>query len=254
MPLTYSHSKLNDFDQCPLKFRLRHLDGVKSNVETIDTFKGDRVHETLKTLYEALRQDYLYSLSELLDFYEQQWGRFWHFGIRTPRETEEEQFHRGVRCIENYYHAYTPFCDSRTEFLEGEVELHFPLDLGVRRERLLTGKIDRFASRPDGCYEIHDYKTGRLTEDNLAKSWRQLTFYQCAIQFSHPEVRRVELTLHYLESGENLNRWQTEPEITEILRDTKQQIICIESQDVFPANPSPLCDWCEFRDGCPAWR
>jgi RecB family exonuclease len=201
-------------------------------------------------LYEALRQGHTYTLGELLELYEKQWAKSWHFGIRTGPETEQEQLVRGARCIENYYRAYQPFAESRTEILEETVE--FPLDLGWCGERFVIGKIDRLASRPDGTYEIHDYKTGKLNDDNLAKSWRQLTLYQCVIQFSHPEIRNVELVLHYLEYGENFRRAQTRPEIAETLRDTKREIIYVESQVSFPPNPSLLCDWCEFRDGCPA--
>ncbi len=249
---TYSNSKLKDFEQCPLKFSLKYLDGMETGVETIDSFMGQRVHEALRVLYVSLRDDDLWPLCELSQFYEEQWDRRWSPDVRIVRGTEKEYFERGARCIENYYRAYEPFAESRTELLEEIVE--FPLNLGWRGQRSFTGKIDRLASRPDGSYEIHDYKTGRPNDDKLEESWRQLAIYQCAIQFSHPEINDVELILHYLEHGENFCRRQTESETANTLQDMKRKIICIESQVSFPPNPSPLCDWCEFRRRCPAWR
>lgn len=53
----YSHTQLKTFEQCPLKYRFKHLDGIETVVESIETFLGKRVHEALKCLYEKHDED-----------------------------------------------------------------------------------------------------------------------------------------------------------------------------------------------------
>ena len=49
MPV-YSHTQLSVYEECPLKYKLRYLDGIKRDTEGIEGFLGNIVHETLKTV------------------------------------------------------------------------------------------------------------------------------------------------------------------------------------------------------------
>jgi putative RecB family exonuclease len=252
---TYSYTHLEAFEQCPLKFKFKYLDKIETGVETIETFSGNRVHETLEKLYGDLWNGSLNSLDDLIHFYSERWDEERHSAIRVVRGTEEQRFESGIACIGNYYRANSPFDQSRTEAL-GE-EVHFEIGLGWGGRRLFKGKADRIASRADGTHEIHDYKTGKFDESKLAKARQQLSLYQCAIQSMHPEARQVDLLCHYLQQGESFCWTRTQSDLVQIVEDTSRFIDEIESErrwPRFPAQPGPLCDWCEFREICPAWQ
>ena len=49
--MIYSHSRLSTFEQCPYKYKLKYLDKIETDVpDTIETYLGSRVHETLEKL------------------------------------------------------------------------------------------------------------------------------------------------------------------------------------------------------------
>ena len=50
--VTYSHSKIGCFENCPLQFKFRYIDRIKKEKEEgIEAFMGSRVHDTLEKLY-----------------------------------------------------------------------------------------------------------------------------------------------------------------------------------------------------------
>jgi len=68
MPV-YSHSQLNMYEECPLKYKLRYRDGIKRDIEGVEGFLGSWVHETLKKCYDDARLTKLNSLNDLLAYY-----------------------------------------------------------------------------------------------------------------------------------------------------------------------------------------
>ena len=68
----FSHSRLNCFEQCPLKFKFAYIDNVKVEQEdTVEAFLGSRVHSALEKLYKDLKFAKLNTLKELLKFYDE---------------------------------------------------------------------------------------------------------------------------------------------------------------------------------------
>lgn len=137
-----------------------------------------------------------------------------------------------------------------------EERVGFVIDLGLCGKRLFEGKIDRIARRREGTYEIHDYKTTQQAH-GLPKPEDifQLSLYQLGLQFEHPWERPVELVLHYLSAGRTFPWRQTQREVETLYNDLILSVRSIERETTFPAHkktPWP-CDWCEFRDCCPAW-
>ncbi|GAI32254.1 unnamed protein product [marine sediment metagenome] len=62
----YSHSRLETFQNCPLKCKLNYIDKIKREEEGIEAFLGSRFHEVMEKIYKDLpfRK---YSLDELQD-------------------------------------------------------------------------------------------------------------------------------------------------------------------------------------------
>jgi putative RecB family exonuclease len=248
----YSHTRLKTFMQCPLKYKFAYVDEEPPRSEGVEGFVGNRVHEALEKLYRDLwDRRWLNRPDELKDFYALRWNEKWHHDVRVVRrgETPDDYFSYGMECIDNFYRENFPFEESRTVALEERIEFAFDWS-GQRR---FQGYADRVASRPDGTYEIHDYKTSRSRKTPGESELRQLSLYQVGLQSMHPEVTQVELVAHFLSTGETFRQRQSRTDLVQIIQDANRVIDGIESERRFPANVTPLCDWCEFQEICPAW-
>ena len=132
-------------------------------------------------------------------------------------------------------------------------EKYFAIPLNKKHE--LSGVIDRVDKLPTGDLEIIDYKTNKsLPTQEDVDSDKQLSFYNIAVKNLWPESEKIKLTLYFLKP--NIQMSSTRDEYT--LDVTKKEIIetadKIEKMKEFPPTPNNLCDWCDFKNRCPAFR
>lgn len=253
MPL-YSHSRLETFEQCPLKYKFQYIDRIeKPGFETIEAFVGHRVHEVLKKLYDDLLFAKTNTLDELLSYYKSQWEAEWRpeVAIVTPGRTRKDYFEYGSLGITAYYAENKPFQQSRT--LATEERLLITLD--QQGGHKVQGYADRIARREDGTYEIHDYKTARsVPAQNEADTSRQLALYELGLRERWQDVERVELIWHYVRHGIALRSRRTQEQLVQLRETTLELIGRIEAEKAFEPRKSRLCDWCEYKPDCPLWR
>jgi putative RecB family exonuclease len=130
---------------------------------------------------------------------------------------------------------------------------------------VLSGRIDRLDERPDGSVVVVDYKTGRQPpSDDDARSSLALAIYAVA---AGRTVRRpcTVVELHHLPTGtvaaaahspQSLARKVAEAE--SIAREARAadeaHAAGAADDETFPARPSSLCSWCDFRRACPQGR
>lgn len=251
--LVYSHSKLETFENCALRYRFKYIDRIeKPDEQGVEAFLGKRVHEALQKLYEDLRRGQAQSLDEILKSYREEWQRQWTHGIKIVRRgtTERDYELYGETCLTNYYQRYAPFANSETL----ATEQHFQFSLDGNGLYAMQGYIDRVARRADGTYEIHDYKTSRrLPAQHTADCDRQLALYQIALQAERPEARSVELFWHYLGHDKTLRSTRQPKQLAQLCETTTKLIEHIERERQFEPHKSPLCDWCEYKPECPVW-
>src|SRR5690606_21014558 len=109
---------------------------------------------------------------------------------------------------------------------------------------------------------VVDYKTGRhvLTTDDARSSLALAVYAAAASRTLRRPCRRVEL--HHLRSG-TVVAWEHDDSalIRHLDRAAEIAAECSEADDAFktgavgddtfPAQPSPLCGWCDFREHCP---
>jgi len=249
----YSHSRLETFENCPLKYKFRYIDGIKKAEQGVEAFLGAQVHEVFRKLYDELQLEKLNTLDELLECFAANWKKAWGPHVRIVRAgmTEQNYFAFGKQCIRNFYEKHKPFRQSQT--LGTEVHLTFPLDGEGKYQ--LQGYVDRIARRDDGTIEIHDYKTSRtLPGQQKAEADRQLAFYQIGVERQWPETRDVELIWHYVAFRETQRSRRTAQQLFHLRQQTIELINRIESAKQFEGHRSALCDWCEYKPDCPLWR
>jgi len=245
----YSHSRLGTFEDCPLKYKFNYIDKIKRDEESIEAFLGSRFHESMEKLYRDLRYR-IYSLEELLNYYEDRWSKNYHEGILIIRKeiTADDYKNLGKKCIENYYKRYYPFNQGRVLAIEKRVVI----DLQRDGKYLVQGFIDRIDQQDDGTYEIHDYKTsGSLPEQNYFDKDRQLALYQIGTQNLWNDVDRVKLIWHYVSFDKEMSSTRSPEELKALKGDTISLIKKIENTEEFLPNESALCNWCVYPDLCP---
>ena len=255
MPL-YSHSRLSTFQNCLRQYWFRYIEKPAiEKVDGIEAFMGSRCHDALEELYRYLFNGRLLSQDEVLRCYEDCWDRKWHDNVRIVKKelTAEDYKNVGRKAVEDYYNQYYPFDQSRTIQLEKPVTASLDPDGHYK----MRGFIDRLARRDDGAIEIHDYKTsGSLPTQEQADHDRQLALYQLCIQQAWPDAKDVELIWHYLRFNKEIVSTRSQEQIDEVRQSCIELIDAIESrgkaEPEFPTEPSALCNWCDYRELCPA--
>ena len=245
----YSHSRLETFKNCPLKYKFNYIDKIKREEEGIEAFLGSRFHEVMEKIYKDLpfRK---YSLDQLLDFYEDDWDKNYHDKVVIADNEREAKDYKeiGKKFIEDYYKRYYPFNQGKVLGIERWVIIN----LDDKGEYKLRGIIDRLNQTKDGTYEIHDYKTSKsLPEQSKMDEDRQLALYQIGIQDMWNDVYNVELVWHYVAFDKEIRSKRREEELDELKKDTIDLIKKIEATREFLPNESTLCGWCYYKDICP---
>lgn len=254
----YSHSRLGAFESCPRQYWYAYIGKPEiQTVDSVEAFLGTRVHESLEELYSRHTGGQLMGPEELLAFYERQWKKEWYDGIHIVRKTFKAADYRqvGLDALKAYHKRYHPFNQSRTIKLEARIVF----DLDPAGKYRLQGYIDRLAQREDGTYEVHDYKTNRsMPMQQDADADRQLALYQLGVQGMWKDVLGVDLIWHYVRFDKELVSHRTPEQLEEL---KKQVIVTIDDiegrgrdEAAFPTSKSALCQWCEYREICPATR
>jgi len=249
---TFSPSSLNCFDNCPKQYHFRYVEKRKIETEGVEAFVGKRVHEILERLYRFVADGKVPSLERVLHRYHQLWEEQYDGErIRIVRSGTEASEYRanGVRCLTNYYRRHYPFDAEQTIGLEKPIR--FQLDDEGRYA--VRGIIDRVARTRDGVIEIHDFRTGRrVPRQAQLDSDRQLGLYELGLR-SLGQTGEMRLVWHYALADRTRTSMRS-PEQREELRDqTTAAIDRIRSESEWKPKQSGLCDWCEFRNLCPAF-
>jgi putative RecB family exonuclease len=252
---TYSHSRLSSFERCPLKYKYAYVEKIQleEQPETVEAFMGKRVHEALCKLYESRIMSKNISLDELLAYYDGIWQKNWSDGILIVKKGQSAQDYqdKGKSCIAGYYRRYHPFDDSRTVGLEQMI--NFDIE-GYK----LIGYIDRLSQKPDGKYEIHDYKTsGKLPALQYFDDDRQLALYQIGVEKMRKDAEHVDLVWHFLVHDREMRSRRDRARLDRLkssVVSTIKQIESAEAEDRFPAVKSELCRWCEYQSICPSCK
>jgi putative RecB family exonuclease len=134
-------------------------------------------------------------------------------------------------------------------------ELHLERDL--REEVYLHGYVDRLDIAPTGEVRIVDYKTGKSPKPGWEeKALFQLRVYALLYWRNEGVIPKL-LQLIYLGDSRIVKSEPTEAQLlaTErILGNIADEILTAIETDHFPTKKSRLCDWCSFKEICPAFN
>ena len=120
----------------------------------------------------------------------------------------------------------------------------------------LRGYVDRLDVAPDGAMRVVDYKTGRSPSELFeAKALFQMKFYALVLWRIHGTIPAL-LQLVYLGNGEVVRYSPDERDLLAVERNVRaiwDAVANAARTGDWRPRTSKLCDWCDFKDLCPAW-
>jgi putative RecB family exonuclease len=250
----YSHSKIETFEQCKLKFKYRYIDKIIPEIaKSIEAHLGESVHKTLEWLYIQVLKNTIPSINEVISFYSEKWQESYSpdIPIFNKTLTAKDYFNRGVEFLVNYYMKHHPFQDN-TIATEKRIEIN----LDETGEKKLVGYIDRLAHNLENNeIEIHDYKTSNtiMMKEKIENS-RQLSIYSLAIKEIFGKDKNVCMVWHFLAHDMKICLRKTNEELENLKKEIIKIIENIEKTRDFPPTKSNLCYWCEYMNICPEWN
>jgi DNA helicase II / ATP-dependent DNA helicase PcrA len=232
--LMLSASDIDTYRICPLKYKFARVFRIPQE-PTIHQRFGIVLHQVLERFHSAGGGP----LSELMDLFEVAWRRS-GFGDTD----DERQFRlRAVDALERYWRQ-----DRESEAEPVWFERSFAFRLGPH---VLRGRVDRVDRRPDGSYELIDYKTGKAKSPDELKEDVQLSLYQMGARESWHLETSAQSYLYVL-TGERVPVDHSEEELERVKGTVSGIAGGILKQD-FEPTPSPeVCSFCDYRIICPA--
>ncbi|HSF87397.1 MAG TPA: PD-(D/E)XK nuclease family protein [Acidimicrobiia bacterium] len=244
---TLSPSRASDFKMCPQLFKFKAIDRIETP-PTVHQARGTTAHLALQRLFDEPAP--ARTPERLFDLFREAWVELRDTEFSELFENPEDEREWGITSMEvlaNYFGVEDP---TTLEPLERELDMLQPVgDMTIR------GILDRMEETADGLV-ITDYKTGKAPPERYAiPAFFALKIYALLIRerigrtpdmlrlmyLNGPTVYEIPITGRQLDAMER--------QLGALWSAINRAI----SENNFPTRTSRLCDYCSYRDICPAW-
>ncbi|MEY2568241.1 MAG: putative RecB family exonuclease [Actinomycetota bacterium] len=247
LPSGLSPSKVSSFKDCALAFRFSAIDHLPEPPAPY-LAKGTLVHRALELLFTEAPADRTLdaALEHLQTAHTEVLADPENDGLVL--EDEGVWLSEAESLVRNYFQLEDP-----TGVNAIGLELRLDAQIGSLR---LRGIIDRLDLDDNGDLTVVDYKTGGAPGVNWeGKRLGGVQFYAylCEQLFGR---RPVAVRLLHLKEPLSITSVPTDQSIRGLTTRTQAIWAAIEracENDDFRPRPSRLCDFCSFREWCPAW-
>jgi DNA helicase-2/ATP-dependent DNA helicase PcrA len=243
LPINYlSYSQIATYETCPLQYRYRYLQRIPIPSSATQSF-GEAIHKTLHDFGQEIKMREKPSKKDLLKFLEKNWSSQGY----ANRTHEQRMKKRGEQILVDFYQKF----DWKTRVKE----LELPFVIKINPSLKIGGKIDRIDENQRKL-EIIDYKTGRVMAQKDLDSSLQMTLYALAAAdkgIYRKKAEEIILTFYFLDAGEKKSTFRSEAELKKAKKTLIAKAKEIE-QSSFNAKPGTMCDFCDYRLLCEAWR
>ncbi|NCB37533.1 MAG: hypothetical protein EOM80_02080 [Erysipelotrichia bacterium] len=235
-----SPSKINCFQSCALKYRMKYIDRVPKESRPTPNLSFDRsIHFALREFHENFSPGQ-FKKNPFRGLINKYWITDGYSDIE-----EEERFRvRANKMLEDYFAS-----------LDGsENPVMFDVSVKWSWNGIDTVvQIDRVDQLPDGKLEIIDYKTGKKVPDErvINEDASLLNMYLAANQKWPGRVAKV--SYHFVS---NNRRYSLEPTDADIQahKIKMADLVGAINKNEFEPRKGSLCAWCEFYGPCPEWK
>jgi len=245
---SYSFSRLKSFNQCPMQYRFRYLEGFKESFRSIESYLGNAAHDVLEWLYSERDRDSRPDEQRMLERFADGWQQGLDDTVVVIRiEEDPGTYLRLGREMLARFHRDT-FARDRSKTLSLEQRL----SLRLSDEVVFTGFADRVGRTERGRLFVIDYKTSRSEgNDSEFSEGLQAPLYAASVLQHHGEEQALA-GYHYLRHG--TTHWQ-QVDKARALRLVERFLELVSETEAagdFPARPGILCAWCGFNAVCSA--
>ena len=240
-PLTLSYGQINDYLDCPAKYRYGHVVRIPTPASHQMVY-GRALHAAAQAYHRRQLAGGMMSVEELHAALDASWESV---GFLT-REHEEARRAAAHEAVERFWQD-----QQRDPARPTAVERDFTVAFGQDRIR---GRYDRVDRDVAGRVVITDYKASDVrdlaTANRRARESLQLSIYALAHEAERGSLPD-ELALHFLESGIVGRAEPTERRLEKAQEKLTQAASGIRAGR-FEATPSAMrCGYCPFREICP---
>ncbi len=237
-PLQLSASAIECYCKCPMQYLFQNRWSIRGGRRATMTF-GSVMHTTIKEFAGGMAKNGKFTFEDVMSVYDREW-----YSLGFPDDYQEEEYRKaGREQLQNFHTSYTA---APPDLLHQEKSFELHLD----HEVIVKGRMDQVNRLGSKEVEIVDYKTGKPKDAKKAKDSLQLGVYALAAE-EVLERKPERLVFYNLTTNEAI---ATERD-AKALAKTKQTIYEVAGQiraNEFPAKPSFLCVYCDYRPLCPA--
>ncbi len=246
-----SPSRINTFLGCAMKYRFQYVESVPG-LPSEAMVRGSFVHRVLELLLGRERDERTIDASrEDFDAAKREFLVRDDFRLLLLDSGDEAAFWDSSReCLRAYYRIERP-----TEANIVELEKWVTTPLG---DFEIGGFIDRLERDTQGLI-VSDYKTSRPKPAHFSTdNFRQLTYY-AHWRAKHSSTRLPTRCAYHRRRRTNFRDTRCQavtPTTLDEVRDTARRVFAsiasAESSGEFSTNVTKLCEWCDFKEWCPA--
>ena len=240
-PLRLSYGQINDYLECPAKYRYGHVVRIPTPASHQMVY-GRALHGAVQAYHRRQLAGGSMTVEELHAVLDANWESI---GFLT-RAHEEARRVAAHETIGRFWDE-----QQRDPARPTAVEREFMVAFGQDR---LRGRYDRVDRDAAGRVVITDYKSSDVrdltTANRRARESLQLSIYALAHEAEHGSLPD-ELALHFLESGIVGRAAPTEKRLEKAQGELTKAATGIRDRQ-FEATPSAMrCGYCPFREICP---
>jgi RecB family exonuclease len=238
--LRLSVSKCKTFDDCKKKYQFNYILKLPKKTWAYHTL-GKICHSVLEYLHLAYlngsKEPPNVIMSEGFKLAKKEYA-----ANLTPEITKE-----AFELLKGYLEKITT---NNKLKISNVVAVEKKFELALNDKIILNGAIDRIQIDNDGVPHVSDYKTTK-NKKYLQNDWFQLLTYCYVMWLENPTFEKIRASYILLRHG--YEYISTEFSIEQIMAIKDKYIAYAESicnEKDFPANPSMLCNYCDFLEHC----
>jgi len=243
--LHLSSTKIDTYNSCPLKYRLKYVDKLPERKTRATGEFGSIIHSILEEFHGLENQKQTKEkLFELLQ-------KYWREDSFEYRQRGEEFKKQGKEILSDYF-SYIK--ENPPTVIGREKTFSYTMaDINVT----ISGKIDRIDNE-DGLLNIIDYKTSRKKE-KAEKNLQMALYTEAILNNSVSDIKGTpgKARLHFLRHGDDpvSSHSFSNEELDKSRKKIRDVAEGIRSGSFETKKEKYTCQYCDYKDFlCPAWE